>query len=133
MKGATCAFHLVVVLVILISLMSGRQQAAAFVGRTCQPTWSLKRASTTFLTAEKVVEVCGFKDCRARGGGQRLQKLVSEVVEENGLTDQIAVEKCDCQGECGYGPNMVVDGKIVNGVRGREAILQALGINNSNE
>ena len=79
MKGATWAFHLVAVLVILIAMMSGRQQATAFVARTCQTTWSSKRASTTFLTAEKLVEVCGFKDCRARGGGQRLQKLVSEV------------------------------------------------------
>lgn len=32
------------------------------------------------------------------------------------------------QGECGYGPNLLVDGKIVNDVKGREAILKALGI-----
>lgn len=25
------------------------------------------------------IEVCGFKDCKARGGGPRLQKLVHEV------------------------------------------------------
>lgn len=32
------------------------------------------------------------------------------------------------KGECGYGPNLLVDGKIVNDVKGREAILKALGI-----
>lgn len=40
----------------------------------------------------------------------------------------MTVEACDCQGECGYGPNIVVNGKIVNGVRGREAVLKALGV-----
>lgn len=33
-----------------------------------------------------------------------------------------------CQGECGYGPNLVVDGNIVNDVKSREDILKALGI-----
>jgi hypothetical protein len=32
------------------------------------------------------------------------------------------------QGECGYGPNLVVDGSIVNDVKSREDILKALGI-----
>jgi hypothetical protein len=40
----------------------------------------------------------------------------------------VDVEVCDCLGECGYGPNLVVDGAIVNGVRGRAAVMQALGI-----
>jgi len=74
------------------------------------------------------VEVCGFKDCRRSGGGARLEKLVQEVLEEKSLATTTTVEGCDCQGECGYGPNLLVDGKIVNGVRGREAVLQALGI-----
>jgi NADH:ubiquinone oxidoreductase subunit E len=46
-------------------------------------------------------------------------------VEEKELSTTI--EACDCQGECGYGPNLLVDGKLVNNVRGREAVLQALG------
>jgi hypothetical protein len=32
------------------------------------------------------------------------------------------------QGECGYGPNLVVNGKIKNGVKGKDAVLKALGI-----
>lgn len=38
------------------------------------------------------------------------------------------MEGCDCQGECGYGPNLLVDGKIVNSVKGKEAVEKALGI-----
>jgi NADH:ubiquinone oxidoreductase subunit E len=51
-----------------------------------------------------------------------------QILEEEGLTEQISVEGCDCQGECGYGPNLVVDGTIVNNVKGRDAVLSALGI-----
>jgi hypothetical protein len=41
----------------------------------------------------------------------------------------MVVEACDCQGECGYGPNLVVDGRLVNGVqRNVDSILQALGV-----
>lgn len=79
-------------------------------------------------TETTTVEVCGGKDCKRAGGGPRLQKLVQEVVEEKGVSEKFTVEGCDCQGECGYGPNLVVDGDIVNSVRGREAVMQALGL-----
>jgi hypothetical protein len=73
------------------------------------------------------VQVCGFKDCKSRGGGPRLQTLVKQVVDERGWP--MVVEACDCQGECGYGPNLVVDGRLVNGVqRNVDSILQALGV-----
>lgn len=74
------------------------------------------------------VEVCGFKDCRRAGGGARLEKLVNMVLEENGEEDLVKVEICDCQGECGYGPNLVIDGKLVNRVKGKEAVVKALGL-----
>lgn len=60
-----------------------------------------------FMAAEKV-EVCGFKDCKRVGGGPRLEKLIAQVLEEEGLVDSISVESCECQGECGYGPNLLV-------------------------
>lgn len=72
------------------------------------------------------VEVCGFKDCKRAGGGARLEKLITEILEEKGV--DMEVNKCDCQGECGYGPNIVVDGKLINRVKAREDILEALGI-----
>lgn len=106
--------------------LSVAQIATSFVA----PFSIMSRPTTLFLRAkeETIVEVCGFKDCKRAGGGPRLQKLIKEVVEEKGMTDLITVEACDCQGECGYGPNLVVNGKIKNGVKGKDAILKALGI-----
>ncbi len=54
--------------------------------------------------------------------------LDTKVLEENDLLDTVVVEGCDCQGECGYGPNLLLDGKIVNGVKGKDAVVKALGI-----
>jgi hypothetical protein len=96
---------------------------------TPTPTFKSSRmpAGVFFMTAE-TVQVCGFKDCKRAGGGPRLEKLFKEVLEEKGLTDSVSVECAECQGECGYGPNVLVDGKLINSVRGREAVMQALGI-----
>lgn len=85
----------------------------------------------TYALPEEV-QVCGFKDCRRAGGGARLEKLVSSILEEKGEADSVKIEICDCQGECGYGPNLVVDGKLINGVRGREAVMNALGMEEEN-
>jgi len=76
----------------------------------------------------KKVQVCGFKDCRRAGGGARLEKLVNSILEGEKELNTVTVEICDCQGECGYGPNLVVDGKIVNRVKGRQAVIKALGM-----
>lgn len=78
----------------------------------------------------KKIEVCGFKDCKRSGGGTKLEKMIAGVLEEKNLSDVIEVEGCDCQGECGYGPNILVDGVIKNNIKTSEAILQALGIQN---
>ena len=50
----------------------------------------------TRMVAENV-EVCGFKDCKSRGGGDRLVKQIGEILEEKSLTSSIALELCDCQ------------------------------------
>lgn len=95
----------------------------------------LCQSSAGRLSATTVenVEVCGFKDCKRAGGGPRLEKLVNSVLEEKNLLGTINVEICECQGECGYGPNLVVDGKIKNSVKGKDAVLQALGIDDQEE
>merc|ERR1719223_1307452 len=85
-----------------------------------------KMALSGLSAVPETVEVCGFKDCRRAGGGARLENLVKEVLDSKGLADSVKVEKCDCQGECGYGPNLVVDGKIKNFVKGEEKVIKAL-------
>ena len=89
------------------------------------PTTQLKEAKQT------IVQVCGFKDCKRAGGGPRLEKFLAQVIQEEGKEDNFQIEACECQGECGYGPNVVVDGRLINNVRGREAVLQALGVESS--
>merc|ERR1719223_2090236 len=83
--------------------------------------------SCLYALPEKV-EVCGFKDCRRAGGGAKLQNLVKTVLEENDLLDSVVVQDCECQGECGYGPNLLLDGKMVNRVKGKDAVAKALGL-----
>lgn len=90
---------------------------------------SPNKAFVSLSAMPEKVEVCGFKDCRRAGGGARLEKLVNTVLEEEGLQDSVKVEICECQGECGYGPNILLDGKkLINGVKGKEAVAKALGI-----
>jgi NADH:ubiquinone oxidoreductase subunit E len=108
-------------LILALSFSVGATVQAFFV------TPILQQSRLILKNSEKV-EVCGFKDCKRAGGGKRLENLINAIVEEKGLSDAISVEGCDCQGECGYGPNVVVDGKLINNVRGREAVLQALGL-----
>jgi hypothetical protein len=94
------------------------------------PRHHLHHTTQLFMTTNDIqrVEVCAGKDCKRSGGGPRLEKLIQQVVEEEGLATTTTVERCYCQGECGYGPNIVVDDKLINNVRGRDAVLQALGL-----
>lgn len=89
---------------------------------------SSTRTSFPLRDIPENVQVCGFKDCKRAGGGAKLEKMINTVLEENNLNGQMTVQGCDCQGECGYGPNILVDGKIVNGVKDKDAIVKALGI-----
>mmetsp|Transcript_21424 Transcript_21424/g.32673 ORF Transcript_21424/g.32673 Transcript_21424/m.32673 type:complete len:130 (+) Transcript_21424:110-499(+) len=109
------------------SLLSAQQAGAFIVGqyRVRAPNRTFKSSA---LWSKKQVEVCGFKDCKRAGGGPRLEKFIQNVLDERGFSDQFIVEGCDCQGECGYGPNIVLDGKLINGVKGVEAVEKALGI-----
>mmetsp|Transcript_3688 Transcript_3688/g.5343 ORF Transcript_3688/g.5343 Transcript_3688/m.5343 type:complete len:126 (+) Transcript_3688:170-547(+) len=113
-------------LLVALLLSVGVMKTAAFVMDNGSHA-AVKRATLSRATPE-TVEVCGFKDCKRAGGGPRLEKLVNSILEEKGLVDAIKVEGCDCQGECGYGPNLVIDGKIVNSVKGKDAVIKALGL-----
>lgn len=88
----------------------------------------LRHHSAQTSLAMETVEVCGSKDCRRAGGGARLEKQFKEVLVEHGLENCFQVENCGCQGECGYGPNVIVKGKLINDVIGKDAIAKALGI-----
>jgi hypothetical protein len=83
--------------------------------------------------------------------------VVQEHTTATASTTRMVVETCDCLGECGYGPNIMMwtidnnnddattttgtQQQLINQVRGRDAIYQVLGIadpvttsdNNNNE
>lgn len=104
-----------------IMLLHITMQASGFIP-------SLKNRNQARFALPEKVEVCGFKDCRRAGGGAKLEKMISNVLEEKNLSGSIQVEACDCQGECGYGPNILVDGMIKNDIKTSEDIIKALGI-----
>jgi hypothetical protein len=109
------------------------------------------------------VQVCKSKDCRRRGGAQRLLGQIQAVryfrsvpfwpimflpppnirffstrdafaspreqIAKEEQLDIPIIESCDCLGECGYGPNILIDNAIlINNVRNQEDIRQALGL-----
>ena len=63
-----------------------------------------------------------------------------QIVDQNALESTTYVEKCDCLGECGYGPNVMRiirsssndnnedKTTLINQMRGPDNIYQALGI-----
>lgn len=122
MKSGLC-IHILLFVRLSISLLNVQAFTAVLPKTTrrqqCTPSLS--------MTVQRV-EVCAGKDCKRSGGGPRLEKLIQQVVEEEGLSTTTTVERCYCQGECGYGPNVLVDEKLINNVRGRDAVLQALGL-----
>ena len=60
------------------------------------------------------------------------------MVQDNVISNPIMIESCDCLGECGYGPNVMMitqnedssnnDKILKNHIRGQEAIYQVLGL-----
>jgi NADH:ubiquinone oxidoreductase subunit E len=52
--------------------------------------------------------VCTHDDCAARGS-EKLLKRLKRVVDAKGLKKDIRVLACGCLGQCGEGPNVVVE------------------------
>ena len=93
--------------ILVASSLLLNEQAGAFIvvqHHVHVPNRTLK---SSVLWSKKQVEVCGFKDCKRAGGGPRLEKIMQNVLDERGLADQFTVEGCECQGECGYGKNVL--------------------------
>jgi hypothetical protein len=67
-----------------------------------------------------------FQDYFASRRGTRLG-MINQVLEETGLADAVQGNVWTVQGECATDPTLV-DGRIGHGVQGRNAIMQALGI-----
>jgi NADH:ubiquinone oxidoreductase subunit E len=53
--------------------------------------------------------------CFARGNGRHLE-IIEDYIEENNSSIDIELAGCRCTGECASGPNIIVDGEIVNDI-----------------
>lgn len=61
--------------------------------------------------------ICMGSSCFARGNEANLD-VIENWLKVNGLKDEVDVKLgcCLCQGECGDGPNVTVNGKKYHGV-----------------
>eukprot|EP00933_Yihiella_yeosuensis_P005879 TRINITY_DN110485_c0_g1_i1.p1 TRINITY_DN110485_c0_g1~~TRINITY_DN110485_c0_g1_i1.p1 ORF type:complete len:193 (-),score=42.37 TRINITY_DN110485_c0_g1_i1:155-676(-) len=91
----------------------------------------LRRAAVDGEAGITKVEICTHRDCKRRGGGEKLKKIFEELAAG---TD-IEVDEFDCFDECPYGPNVRAlhgpddeFGKVLNGVKGREHVAEILGV-----
>ncbi|CAJ1409642.1 unnamed protein product [Effrenium voratum] len=77
------------------------------------------------------VEICIHRDCKRRGGGQKLKSVFEELADGTG----IEVGEYDCFDECPFGPNVRTlegpddqFGRVLNGVKGKAQIAKILGV-----
>lgn len=77
------------------------------------------------------VEICIHRDCKRRGGGEKLKKQFEALAEGTG----IEVAEYDCFDECPFGPNVRTlrgeedqFGRVVNKVKGPKMIADILGV-----
>jgi NADH:ubiquinone oxidoreductase subunit E len=80
------------------------------------------RATSVRVHAEKtVIKVCVNKECK-RAGSKKTCGIFETLAEETDVT----IEEVLCLDECGMGPNVEVEGKVVNGVKTEEDVKAVL-------
>lgn len=61
------------------------------------------------------ISICMGSSCYPRGNGATLQK-VKEFIAENHLENKIDLRGNLCNGHCNKGPNVTINGKLLNKV-----------------
>ncbi|MGD0583932.1 MAG: NAD(P)H-dependent oxidoreductase subunit E [Bacteroidales bacterium] len=61
------------------------------------------------------MEICLGSSCFSRGNRDVVQ-FIKEYLRKNHLDDRIIFKGARCLGHCSNGPNLVIDGKIIEGV-----------------
>lgn len=68
------------------------------------------------MTKQKIqIEICMGSSCFSRGNSDNLQ-AIKDFLEKHNLDDKVDLRGSLCQGECKYGPNIVINGKRYNEV-----------------
>ncbi len=61
------------------------------------------------------IAICLGSSCFARGN-KKLVQTVKQFLESNHLEDRVFFHGTHCFGECGSGPNLMVDGKFYQSI-----------------
>ncbi|HPC99124.1 MAG TPA: NAD(P)H-dependent oxidoreductase subunit E [Bacteroidales bacterium] len=68
------------------------------------------------MPAEKtVIEICLGSSCFSRGN-KDIVKIVQDIVAKQNPGVRITLRGTRCTGHCSNGPNIVINGKIIEGV-----------------
>jgi NADH:ubiquinone oxidoreductase subunit E len=61
------------------------------------------------------MEICLGSSCFSRGN-REVVHFIKEYLRKNHLDDRVIFRGARCLGNCSNGPNLIIDGKIINGV-----------------
>jgi len=61
------------------------------------------------------MEICLGSSCFSRGN-RDVVKYIKEYLKKNHLDDKVVFKGARCLGHCTDGPNMVINGKVIEGV-----------------
>jgi NADH:ubiquinone oxidoreductase subunit E len=59
--------------------------------------------------------ICLGSSCFSRGN-REVVRFIKEYLKKNHLDDKVIFRGTRCFGNCSDGPNLLIDGKIINGV-----------------
>jgi NADH:ubiquinone oxidoreductase subunit E len=61
------------------------------------------------------MQICLGSSCFSRGNKEVVQ-YIREYLRKNHLDDKVVFTGARCMGHCSNGPNMIVNGKVIEGV-----------------
>ncbi len=76
------------------------------------------------MRSMKTIKICMGSSCFARANRDNLS-LIEEYIKSHGLEGFVRLEGSLCLGNCGDGPNVIIDGKMYHKVL-PENIVQLL-------
>jgi NADH:ubiquinone oxidoreductase subunit E len=61
------------------------------------------------------MDICLGSSCFSRGNKEVVQ-FIKDYLRKNHLDDRVVFKGSRCLGHCSNGPNLVIDGKVIEGV-----------------
>ncbi len=67
-------------------------------------------------TAETVITLCMGSSCFSRGNNLNAE-MIESYLADHGIAGRVEVRGCLCEGRCKDGPNIRINGQLLQGVR----------------